>query len=189
MRTILKAMFGWGIVGTIDFLYDFPVWIWLQQHFGLVVGSAYASLGAMILNVIYLTWYQASGQDWLGVSILEEIKREGESWSDKMCDYKGSLFYRIALFVPVYLPAKIFRLVVWSLNKTELLTFFVFSSFTDSFKTTVFMRHGRMGKLDWQDVKVFVSSTVVSCILWSAFNATLGEVAHLISACWKVVFD
>ena len=188
-KTIKRVMAGWGIVEAIDLVYDFPVWLWLQNHFGIVVGSVYASIGAMLLNVIYLAWYQASKKDWLGVDLLEQIKKEGEEWSNKARNYKGSFLLKTILFFLVYVPAKALKLVVWSLNKTTLITFLVFSTCTDSFKTTVFMRHGKLGgKLNWWDMVIFATSTAISCALWSSFNAILGVIAHFVSFYWSLVF-
>ena len=188
-KAIRRVMFGWGITESIDFLYDFPFWLYLQHHYGITLGSIYASIGAIILNLAYVVWYQASDEDWLGVNLLEQMKKgEKEDWADKASAFKG-LFLKTVFFILFYLKTKIFKLVVWSLNKTELTTFLIFSIFTDAFKTTIFMRHGKLGgKLNRRDTMIFVVSTGVGCTIWSFFNIILGETAHLISIWWKVIF-
>ncbi len=179
-KTIAKVMSGWGIMELLNFFYDFPFWIWLQHHFGFVLGSIYASLGAFIFNFGLLIWYQQSGEDWLGVNIFEQIKKEGSEWTKKINSYNG-WFLKIVLFFPVYVPSQIFRLVIWSLNKTELTTFIIFSIGTDSFVTTIFLRHGKFGKLNFRDIKIFVASTLLSCFVWSLFNGFLVTIYTFIS--------
>ncbi len=183
-KTIKRVLGSWGLIELSNFFYDFPFWAWMQSHFGVVLGSTYASLGALVMNLGLIIWYQSTGEDWLGVNLLEQLKKEGEDWMDRLCDQRG-LFLKVALFIPVYLPAKIFKLVVWSLNKTELTTFLVFTIFTDSFYTTIFMRHGRFGRLDKRDMGIFLLSTVISCVTWSMFNATLITIVRLFLMCWR----
>lgn len=173
-KTIAKVMSGWAVMELFNFFLDFPVWMWFQVHFGLIRGSIYISTCAFVFNFGLLIWYQWCGEDWLGVNILEKVKKEEKEWAKKINNYKNkSWFLKIVLFLPVYVPYQTFRLVIWSLNKTDLTTFLVFSIFQDSFVTTVFLRHGRFGKLDWRDIKIFVASTILSCFTWSLFDGSL----------------
>jgi len=186
-KTIAKVMSGWGIMESLNFFYDFPLWIWLQAHFGFVRGSIYASIGAFVVNIGLLIWYQRSGEDWLGVNIFEQIKEEGDEWARKVNSYQG-WFLKVVLFFPVYLPSQIFRLVLWSLKKTELITFIVFSIGTDSFVTTVFLRHGKFGPLNLRDVKIFVASTILSCFTWSLFDGSLVTISKFGWHLYRSVF-
>ncbi len=187
-KTIRRVMTGWGIVELFNFLYYFPFWIWMQYRFGILAGSIYTSIGATIINFGLVIWYEYMRKDWLGVNILEDIEKKGEQWSDKISDYhdKG-LFLKIIFFFPVYLPAKIFKFVIWSLKKTELTTFFIFSIFTDSFKTTVFMRHGVFSKINYRDAKIFVASAIISCTAWSILNILLVRIIDFFLILWRTL--
>ncbi len=186
-KTTVKVMSGWGIMELISFFYDFPFWIWLQHHFGLLMGSLYGTIGAFIFNFGLLVWYQWSGEDWLGVNVFEQIKKEGSEWVNKINSYHG-WFLKVLLFFPVYVPSQLFRLVIWSLNKTELTTFLIFSVLEDSFVTTVFLRHGKFGKLNFRDIKIFISSTIFGCFVWSVFNWFLTAIYMFGSHLYHLLF-
>ena len=174
-KMIRRVAGSWGVWEVFGFFYDFPFWLWMQHRFGEFTGSVYASLIALVINFVILVWYQSNGTDWLGVNVLEQLKREGEEKADNLYNGKG-LFLKVVLFI----PAMVFKLVIWSLNKTELVTFFTLSIFTDSFLTTVFMRRGRFGKLDRRDMKIFLLSTLISCASWSVFVGVLAETFHFL---------
>ncbi len=147
-KKIITMAAGWGIMEAIDFLYDFPFWIWLQFELGVLWGSVVASIGALIINMGFFLWYQKMGIDWFGVEAYEELKEKG----------KNSKF------------------ISWALKYEGFFTFFVFSIFQDSFKTTVFMRKGRFGKIERKDMKIFIVSTIISCTAWSFLMSLVGEI-------------
>ena len=178
-KRTLQIMSGWGLYEIVCWTYDNPFWLYVQNRFGVVNGSVLLTIGAFIINFSVLCWYQKKGVDWLGVGILEEIKERGHRWAEKIYNHHNWFVKIIA-----YLPAKSFQLIVWLLNKNDLLAFFFLSVMKDSFVTTAFLRHGRFGKLEKGDIAILVLSTLVSCAIWSAWMAVLLE---LIKAVWRVV--
>jgi len=56
--------------------------------------------------------------------------------------------------------------MIWLLNKNDIFAFVTLSVWQDSFITTIFLRHGKFDKLDKRDYIVFVSSTILSCLVW-----------------------
>jgi hypothetical protein len=59
--------------------------------------------------------------------------------------------------------------MIWLLNKNDIFAFVTLSVWQDSFITTIFLRHGRLDKLDKRDYIIFVSSTILSCVGWAFF--------------------
>lgn len=179
-KRLLLVLSGWGGLEAFNTLYDIPFWLWMQKTFGVVLGSTYASIGALVLNFGLLIYYQSKGVDWLGVNLLEELKKDGHEYADNFYNGRGLL-----LKVVFFIPTQAFKVAIWSLNKTEWTTFLCLSVFTDSFITTVFMRHGKFGSLSRRDMKVFLLSTLISCGAWSVFMATVLEIAHFLFMYWR----
>lgn len=177
-RTV-QIVTGWGFYGVLCWIYDNPFWLVVLNYFGTITGSIILTVGAFILNFSVLCWYQKKGTDWLGVGILEEVKENGHNWAEKLCHH-NCWFVRL----PAYLPAKFFQLLIWALNKNDVMAFFMLSVLKDSFVTTAFLRHGRFGKLEKKDIAVFVLSTLVSCLAWSAWMVV---VLQMIKTVWRAV--
>lgn len=155
-------MSGWGIYQFLSALYDYPFWAYIQFKFG-IWGSVGLSVGALVINLILLHWYVRRGVDWLGVGILEEIKKNAEIWIDKMLHNA-----HVVTNVVMYLPAKLFALIIRALNKNDILAFFFLSIWQDPFITTSFLRHGNTDtKVSRKDYFVMVGSTIVTSIFWS----------------------
>ncbi len=167
-RRVVQIVAGWGLYGALNWFYDNPFWLLIQNHFGVVVGSAMLTVGAFLINFCVLHWYQKKGVDWLGVGVLEEIKEKGHAWAEKLCNH--SQWY---VKIPAYIPAKFFQVLVWGLKKNDVLAFVFLSVTQDSFITTAFLRHGRFGKLSSWDYVIFSLSTIVSCVVHSVWMATI----------------
>jgi hypothetical protein len=174
-KKILVIMTGWGIIEFFNFFYENPFWIWMQFKFGILWGSIYCSIGAIIVNVILVIWYQRTGVDWLGVDVFEEIKKDGDKWIERIS--KHNKWY---IRIPSYPFAKLFQLLLWLLKKDDIFTFIAFSIFTDSFVTTTFMRHGKFGKLTMKDWNTFIASVIISCVTWSLWCAFVLEIVKKI---------
>lgn len=159
-RKALVVVGGWGAYEAFCVIYDYLLWPLVQGYYG-DKSVILLTLGAMALNFLVLKWYQASGNDWLGVNYLEEIKIKGDKWAEKIYQHQSGLVRAL-----MYVPAKVFQLVIWLLKKNDVLAFLFLSAWKDSFVTTAFLRHGRFGKLEKRDYWVFIFSTILSCLVW-----------------------
>jgi len=163
IKKTLMVVGGWGIYDSIDSVYNLIIWPIVQNSYG-VISVLYLTIGAIILNLLVLHWYQRQGTDWLGVKYLEEIKEREVEFANKFYFHKNRIV-RILMYIPI----KIFQLVIWLLKKNDVFAFFFLSLFNDSFITTVVLRHGRFDKLNKRDYLIFISSTLLGCFLWGFF--------------------
>ena len=159
-RTILVVS-GWGLYESFNIFYDYILWGYIQYKYE-ILGSIALSLGALIINFFLLHWYTKKGIDWLGVNILEDIKKNGHKWVDKVLANKNKL-----MIIPVFLPVKLFSLLLSALNKNDVLAFLFLSIWQDPFIAVAFLRHGRVGPVTKKDYYVLLASTVVTSLYWS----------------------
>jgi hypothetical protein len=159
-KKVLVVIGSWGLYDSLGFLYDYILWPLAQNAYG-DISIVFLTAGAMGINFLVLNWYQRSGNDWLGVNYLEEVKAKGHKWADRVYEHESGL-----VRVLLYVPAKGFQLVIWLLNKNDILAFIFLSLWKDSFVTTAFLRHGRFGKLERRDYEIFIPSTIISCLAW-----------------------
>ena len=161
LKKSLKVMSGWGIYEAWNFLFDFILWPILQALYGLI-GVIFLILMVLFLNFMVLLWYQKKKVDWFGVNVLEDVKAKGHIWVNKI-GASSNTVKKISL----YIPAKILQLMIWLLNKNDIFAFVTLSIWQDSFITTIFLRHGKFTKLESRDYIIFISSTILSCLVWS----------------------
>ena len=82
--------------------------------------------------------------------------------------------------ISLFLPAKILHFIIWLLHKNDIFAFVTLSTWQDSFITTIFLRHGKFTRLNRRDYMIFVFSTILSCMVWSAmaqFVIVLAKIA------------
>lgn len=161
LKKSLKVMSGWGIYEAYNFLFDFLLWPVLQAFYG-VFGVLLLIILALINNFIILLWYENKKVDWFGVDVLENVKAKGHIWVNKIGKSKN-----IVKKISLYIPAKILQLIILLLKKNDIFAFVTLSVWQDSFITTIFLRHGNFNKLNRRDYIIFVSSTILSCLVWS----------------------
>ena len=174
-KRVLQVTAGWGVYEIICLIYDYPIWLFLVGYFGDVNGSIIASIGAFAQNLTLIIWYQRKGTDWLGVNILEEIKKRADVWTAKLDNHK--MWF-------VRLPVRFFKAIIWLLKKNDFFAFIILSTWKDSFVTTAFLRHGRFGQLERRDYIIFVTSTVLSCLWWSVFSIAILRILQFV---WKLL--
>jgi len=163
LKRVAQVLGGWGGYQLLNFSFDYLFWAYIQERYGFY-GIIFLAFCALIINFLILIWYQRKEVDWLGVGILEEIKSNGHVWIEKVKQH-NKWYIRIIL----YLPAYFFGLIIWLLNKNDILAFFVLSIYQDSFITTAFLRHGNFGKLTRRDYTILILSTIVNAAAWSFF--------------------
>jgi hypothetical protein len=160
LKKSLRVVSGWGLYEIWCFLFDFILWPILQGLYGFV-GVVFLILMALILNFLVLIWYEKNKVDWFGVNVLEGVKAKGHIWVNKIGRSKN-----IIKKVSLYIPAKILQFMIWLLKTNDIFAFVTLSVWQDSFITTIFLRHGKFGKLDKRDYTVFIL-TILSCLAWS----------------------
>jgi hypothetical protein len=122
------------------------------------------SVMSLIINIFLIKWYTRKDNDWLGVNIIEDLKRDGYKKIDRIL--KNSHVLLVAI---MYIPIKLFNSILWMLKKNDILAFFVMSIWQDPFMTTVFLRHGKNGPVTRKDYRVLLTSTVVTSLYWIVF--------------------
>lgn len=177
IKKALQVMSWWGIYEAYNFFFDFILWPIIQAFFGFL-GVFLLIIVALINNLIILVWYSKKKVDWFGVNVFEDLKVKGHIWVTEVNNHK-SLFKRISL----YIPAKILHFIIWMLNKNDVFAFVTLSVWQDSFITTIFLRHGRMDKLDKRDYIIFVASTIFSCLAWTVL---MQIVISVVKSIWSI---
>ena len=169
---------GWGLYSAFSWVYDNLLWLAVIGYLGVLQGSIVLTIGAMVINFIFLVTYQKNESDWLGVNGFEDLKEHGDKWAAKVQGHHNAIV-RLVLWV----PALFFRLLVLAVRKNNMLAFVVLSIFEDSFITTAFLRGKVGGELTKRDYTVFLASTAFSCIYWSARN---GVVLLVLKGGWEI---
>lgn len=171
---------AWGLLTIFNLLYDDVLYPLVIYKWGALVGGGAMAVTASAICLVMLWWYERSSHDWLGVNVVEDIKAKGEGWVSKL-DTKAqeSLVWSL-LRIVLYLPARLFLVVLWATKKNDVLAFFALNIFQDPFVTTIFLRHGRFDGLKKRDWMIFSASLVFSNGYWIARNVALIEVIKLV---------
>lgn len=127
---------------------------------GVLDGSIFLTLGALLINYFFLVFYEKKELDWLGV---DEFK--------KMKDYlaSGKEVKKSRFFLFNWLRS----LFIWAVAKNNTLAFIALSIHADSFVTTAILRGKVGGNLTKKDYVVFLGSTAFGCAYWSLRNGAL----------------
>ena len=165
-RSIRKAVCvaaGYGIYTLLSELYDMVLWPIIQGAYG-VNGVIGMSLGAVAINFMVLSVYQRQKVDWLGVGVIDALMRRSTDTANRFRNHPSCA----GAFL--FIPASIVQFLTRGL-KTPWLAFILLSTIGDSFLTTAFMRQGRFGPLERQDITIFFTSSLVGCGFWVVWNA------------------
>ncbi|HAO65020.1 TPA: hypothetical protein DCQ44_03520 [Candidatus Taylorbacteria bacterium] len=170
---IVGAWGFWTIYGYAydDLLYPLAIFKW-----GAVVGGGTMAILASLQCVLWLLWYEWMGKDWLGVNVVEDIKKDGGGWVEKLDAKLKKSILLFPLRIVSYPFSKTFLLVLWAIKKSDLLAFVTLNIVQDPFITTVFLRHGRFNGLRKKDWFVFCASLVFSNGYWIARNVVFIEI-------------
>jgi len=161
LKKSLKVMTGWGFYEAYNFSFDYLLWPAIQATYG-VPGIIFLIVLATASNFLILLWYQKHDADWLGVTVFEDFKTKGNLWVNKVGEHKSAI-KRFSL----YIPAMMLKFFIWLFNTNDIFAFVTLTVWQDSFVTTIFLRHGKFGKLEKRDYIIFIASTVISCLLWT----------------------
>lgn len=174
LKKVAQVMSGWGLYQFFGIFYDYLLWGFIQYKFG-ILGSVGLSIGALAINLFLLRWYIRKKVDWLGVKILEDIKRDGYKWINKVLKYES----RVARGF-MYVPVKLFDFLLDILNKNDIFAFFFLSIWQDPFITTAFLRHGKTGAIKRRDYSILLASTVVTSLYWTVFIGIILQIIKVV---------
>lgn len=170
---LMKIVGAWGFLTILDFCYDdllYPAMIWI---YGSLLGGGIMTLGSICICFAFIYGYERSGKDWLGVNVVEQVKKDGNEWVWKL-HAKASvsnLWYVLRMIL--YPFSQTFLVVLWALKKNDFAAFIALSIFKDPFITTIFLRHGRFDGLGKRDWCVFMGSVLLSNGYWILRNTVI----------------
>lgn len=169
---------GHGFYALLSWLFDNPFYIFMLAIYGPLKGGLIMTVLSLVVSYGFLVFYNWSKIDWLGVNVVENIKKDGFEWTSRL--KSKSLVTKIIAFIPV----QVFHIVVWSLRKGNIAAFFALCVFEDPFVATTYLRKGSFDKLNQRDLGIFFSGVVVSNGYWIIRNSVLIEIAKEI---WKTL--
>ncbi len=171
------VMGGHALYEVFNFTFDWIIWPLVQAK-GSWLGLFYLATGAYIINLTVLWFYQKMKKDWLGVSVLEEMKTKASEMKWKNDKY--GVWYQ-----PIHLlGTALFKAMMWCM-RSDAVTFIVFSCHHDSFVATAFLRKGRFGPLTWRDLAIFTASTIFSCVFWALVSGWF--IIPSVTNMWQII--
>jgi hypothetical protein len=159
LKQALTVLGGHALYEVFNFSFDWIIWPLVQAKGGWV-GLLLLFVMAYTINLIVLWFYQRMKKDWLGVTVLEEMKVRATEMAWKNTE-RGGWYQPIHVLI-----TGVFKALMW-LMRSDAVTFVAFSCHHDSFVATAFLRKGRFGPLTGRDLVVFTASTVFSCAFWA----------------------
>jgi|GEM_PF-6734185 len=178
----LSVYFYWSWV------FDNPLWWYAISKLGYFYGNLTMTCLAIIhnLGLLYLFAYlhKKFGFDWLA-KILEELNElvsemtfvdVSRAMSNRHT--KIVFFFVVAAVKPLIFPTYLMALLL----KGTKSSFFSLSIFADSFLTTAYLRRGNNGWLTRRDIKIFLLSSLVSCVYWSLRSSGIVATVHFIAS-------
>ncbi len=154
-----------SILYATDYWFDNILYPAVLLLFGTTIGLIVLTILSGIICFGLLVLHTKSKEDWLGVDVVEVIKVKTRAKIEKFYSKEG-VWWKI-LHITTYLFILPPRIVLWALDKNDFAAFVALSIYTDAFKTTAFLRHGRKGSLSRRDYKIFYSSIVLSNLWWT----------------------
>ncbi len=154
-----------SILYATDYWFDNILYPAVLLLCGTMFGLIILTILSGIISFGLLVLHAKSKVDWLGVDFVENIKVKTRAKIEKFYSKRG-VWWKI-IHITTYLLILPPRIVLWALDKNDFAAFVALSIYTDAFKTTAFLRHGRKGNLSRRDYKIFCSSIVLSNLWWT----------------------
>lgn len=176
---VAKIAGAWGLLWIYMFAFDNILYPFVIFWWGPLVGGLSMATLASTLCLIQILWYEKTGVDWLGVNVVEDIKKNGSDWTQKLDTKAQNSTVWFVLRIILFLPSRFFKIILWAIKKNDILAFVALNINQDPFVTTVFLRHGRFDGLKRRDWVIFCLSLVFSNGYWIARNVVLIELVKL----------
>lgn len=144
---LATAGFAYVVDYWVNWLFNYPLYIWVMNEFGLKNGFVVMSCLSFLLCYAYIKIYDIIKRD---LFLLEDAKE----WMDDMANYSGE--------------SKIKLLRAMIISKGGLFTaFLALSLFKDPFYTLAFCRQGKYSGFSLRDWGIFIGSVVVGNSIWA----------------------
>ena len=139
------VVIGHSVKQAEEYFFSYIAYPAAIAYFGSVVGGVLMTTLSAFVCYLYLVFYDWAKKDWFGFEAIKEI-RDGESTQGRLAKW-GQAFAR----------------------KGDLAAFVFWSSVSDPFMTTLYLRKGAgnyngMSRRDWA---IFWSSVLVSNVGWT----------------------
>lgn len=131
----------------VDWLFHYPLYIWVINEFGLKKGFVVMSCLSFLLCYVYIKIYDAIKRD---LFLLEDAKK----WMETMATYAGKSKTKL-------LRAKIIR------KGGIVVSFLILSLWRDPFYTLVFCRQEQYSGFFLKEWGIFLGSVVVGNAIWA----------------------
>lgn len=144
---LATAGLAYSVDYWVNWLFNYPLYIWVMNEFGLEKGFIVMSCLSFLLCYVYIKVYDIIKKD---LFLLEDVRE----WMDGMADYVGESKIKL-------LRAKVIK-------KGGMLTSFLILSFwKDPFYTLAFCRQGKYNGFSLRDWAIFLGSVVVGNSVWA----------------------
>lgn len=144
---LVAAGLAYSVDSVVNWLFNYPLYIWVMNEFGLEKGFAVMSCLSFLLCYAYIKVYDIIKKD---LFLLEDVR----DWMDGMANYSGES------------KVKLFRAMI--IKKGGLFTaFLILSFFKDPFYTLAFCRQGRYNGFSPKDWGIFLGSVAVGNSVWA----------------------
>ncbi|MCA9364535.1 MAG: hypothetical protein KC736_01445 [Candidatus Moranbacteria bacterium] len=172
---IVDVVQGWGVLTFVNWLYDYPVWIFGIEFFGVFWGGLFLTIGAGLINVVLLYYHRFSRSDWLGMELLERsvTKFTHRHISARLRYFSTQQGFFSSLIFPF----------LWLLNFLFIrcrksILFVLFSMEGDSFFAVAYLRSAesrRTFRFILRDWVAFGASTLISGVYWTGRQFAIWE--------------
>lgn len=144
---LATAGLAYSVDYWVNWLFNYPLYIWVMNEFGLEKGFVVMSCLSFLLCYAYIKVYDFIKKD---LFLLEEVKE----WMENMASYDGK--------------SKIKLLRAKAIEKGGVLSsFLILTFFKDPFYTLAFCRQGKYSGFSLRDWGIFIGSVVVGNSIWA----------------------
>lgn len=144
---LATAGLAYSVDAVVNWLFNYPLYIWVMNEFGLEKGFAVMSCLSFLLCYVYIKIYDVIKKD---LFLLEDVR----DFMDDMANYSGKS------------KIKLFRAMM--IKKGGLFTaFLALSIFKDPFYTLAFCRQERYNGFSLKDWGIFLGSVAVGNFIWA----------------------
>jgi hypothetical protein len=144
---LATAGLAYSVDYCVNWLFNYPLYIWVMNEFGLKEGFVVMSCLSFLLCYVYIKVYDIIKKD---LFLLEDVK----DWMDTMANYDGASKIKL-------LRAKIIKKGGFATS------FLILSLWKDPFYTLAFCRRGKYNGFSMRDWGIFLGSVAVGNSVWA----------------------
>lgn len=185
-KRIKQIGIGRLIYDTTSWVFDNPAYIAMIAWLGPLAGGAIMTSLSLMICFITLLVYEWMKIEWTGVDVVDDLREQGIAYARKINNRgKHQNVRQLLVRVIFFIPAKIFVMAMWLMNKYgDIAAFFVLCILQDPFYTTAFLRHGKFDGLSRKDYIIFFASVLFSNGYWILRSWGIIEAIRFI---WRII--